>query len=288
MNYGLDGTRRIETCLPYLQHPVDDRALVVRAKQGNESGLALEIRNAVQSVDADQPGYDILPLQSVVEASLAVRRLALYLLSGLSALALLLAAMGLYGVISWGGVAQCTQEIGIRMALGADRSAVLRMVSREGLRLAGIGIGLGLGASLLLSRTMGSLLFGVRNNDPMTYSTLSAVLLAVALLFARLPAHRATKVDPIIALRGEQKKTRKRSAMAARKVRRSSPLASDRFTVPGLRSTTPARKIHPEGETAASACRRTLPAVAAAPHASPVRRFAPPSTPRCGGPPGWY
>lgn len=202
MNYGLDGTRRVEAYLPYLQRPVGDMTLVLRAKQGNESGLALEIRNAVQSVDANQPVYDIRPLQSVVEASLAARRLALYLLGGLSTLALLLAAVGLYGVISW-SVAQRTQEIGIRMALGADRSTVLRMILREGLRLAGIGIGLGLAASLLLSRTMGSLLYGVRSDDPMTYATLSAALLAVALLSAWLPARRATQVDPIIALRGE-------------------------------------------------------------------------------------
>lgn len=156
----------------------------------------------MQSVDPDQLVFHVHTMEDRVAKSLTARTISLELLAGFAALALLLAALGLYGVISY-SVAQRTQEIGIRMALGAGRGAVLGMILKQGLRLALAGVGIGLTGGLLLSRTMGSLLYGVKGDDPLTCAALSIVLLSVAALSAWLPARRATRVDPMVALRGE-------------------------------------------------------------------------------------
>ncbi len=156
----------------------------------------------MQSVDLDQSVFHVHTMEDRVAKSLTARTISLELLAGFAALALLLAALGLYGVISY-SVAQRTQEIGIRMTLGAGRGAVLGMILKQGLRLALTGVGIGLTGGLLLSRTMGSLLYGVKGDDPLTYAALSVLLLSVAALSAWLPARRATRVDPMVALRGE-------------------------------------------------------------------------------------
>jgi putative ABC transport system permease protein len=139
-------------------------------------------------------------MDDLVSDRTAERRLAVMLISVFAAVALLLAAVGIYGVMSY-AVAQRTQEIGIRMALGAERRDILRMVLRHGSLMAVIGIGLGLTVALGLARLITSLLFQVSATDPPTFSVVPVVLIAVALLACYIPARRATRVDPLVALR---------------------------------------------------------------------------------------
>jgi putative ABC transport system permease protein len=142
-------------------------------------------------------------MQELVNSSVSTRRITLILLGLFSALALVLAAIGIYGVISY-SVAQRTHEIGIRMALGADHGGVLRMILAQGVKIAGAGVVIGLGASFGLTRLlMTNLLFSVRAADPLTFAAVAIVLVLVAMLACYIPARRALRVDPIIALRYE-------------------------------------------------------------------------------------
>jgi putative ABC transport system permease protein len=141
-------------------------------------------------------------MQQLVRDSVSTRRITLILLGLFSALALVLAAIGIYGVISY-SVAQRTHEIGIRMALGADRAGVLRMILAQGMKIAGAGVVIGLAASFGLTRWMAKLLFSVSAADPLTFTAVALVLVLIALLACYIPARRALRVDPIIALRYE-------------------------------------------------------------------------------------
>jgi putative ABC transport system permease protein len=153
-------------------------------------------------VDKDQPVFDIATMQQLVGNSVATRRLTLILLGLFSALALLLAAIGIYGVISY-SVAQRTHEIGIRMALGAQRSDVLKMIFAQGVKIAGAGLAIGILASLGLTRLMASLLFSVSAVDPPTFLAVAIVLALISMLACYIPARRTLRVDPMIALRYE-------------------------------------------------------------------------------------
>jgi putative ABC transport system permease protein len=164
--------------------------------------LAASVREQVHPLDKDQSVAEMQALDQVVSASLAQPRLNTLLLAGFAALALLLAAIGVYGVISY-SVAQRTREIGVRMALGASRGKVLRMVVGESLLLTIAGLGVGLVAAFALARVMTSLLYGVTPSDPATFLAVSLLLAGVAFLAAYIPARRATKVDPMVALRYE-------------------------------------------------------------------------------------
>jgi len=176
-------------------------ALVVRTSIEPMS-LAAPVRNAIWSVDKDQTVADIDTMDHIVAEAVARQRFSMLLLGLFAALALLLASIGIYGVMSY-SVAQRTREIGIRIALGARRTDVLQMTVKQGLKLVGAGMLLGLLAAILLTRVMASLLFGISATDPITFIGISVVLLAVAILASYVPALRATKVDPIVALRAQ-------------------------------------------------------------------------------------
>jgi putative ABC transport system permease protein len=192
---------RVQGYLPYLQFPTRGLGVVVRSAQEPER-LTAAVRRAVLSVDAEQPVYNVRTLAEVRAASYAPETFNLTLLSVFACVALVLAAVGLYGVMSY-AVEQRTREIGVRMALGARAADVLRMVARQGMKLALAGLALGLAGALVLTRVMQSLLFGVTATDPLTFVCVSLLLAAVALLACLVPARRATKVDPMAALRYE-------------------------------------------------------------------------------------
>jgi putative ABC transport system permease protein len=153
-------------------------------------------------VDKQQPVSDVMPLEQLVGENLAPRRMQASLLGGFAGLALLLASIGIYAVLSF-IVTQRTQEIGVRVALGAHSGDVLRMVFSHGLRLFAVGAALGLAAALALSRTTSHLLYGISATDPFSFLTVTFVLGLVTLLACYVPARRAMRVDPLVALRYE-------------------------------------------------------------------------------------
>ncbi|MEY2485355.1 MAG: hypothetical protein QOH39_1003 [Verrucomicrobiota bacterium] len=186
--------------LPFTQaNFFEPRALVVKTNLEPLS-LAATVRKTVWEIDKDQPVSDIASMENIVSESVARQRFSMLLLGVFATLALVLAAVGIYGVMSC-SVAQRTREIGIRMALGAQRSDVLKLTVGHGLRLVTIGVVIGLSVALVLTRVMSSLLFGVSATDPMTFISISVVLISVAVLASYVPALRATKVDPMFALR---------------------------------------------------------------------------------------
>jgi putative ABC transport system permease protein len=156
----------------------------------------------VQSVDPSLPVFGERTMEDVVSSSLARRRFALQVVGGFGVLALLLAGVGVYGVVAY-SVSQRTREIGIRLALGARPADVLRLVVGSGMKLTLLGVGLGLAASFGIARLLASLLYGVSPGDPATYALVAVLLACVALLACLIPARRATKVDPMVALRYE-------------------------------------------------------------------------------------
>jgi len=162
--------------------------------------LAEAVRQQVWSVDSEQPVSGAMPLSDMVDDNLASRRMQASLLTGFAAIALLLVTLGIYAVLSF-AVAQRTQEIGVRVALGAQPAQVLRMIFSQGLKLFLIGAAIGLVAAFLLTRAISHLLFHVSPYDPASFAAITTLLVAVALLACYLPARRATQVDPLIALR---------------------------------------------------------------------------------------
>ena len=177
------------------------RDLAIRTS-GDPLGLAVATRQAVWSIDRDQPVSNVMTLDDLLDHEVAHRRVQAALLGGLASLALILACVGIYGVLSY-LVTQRTQEIGIRVALGANGADVFRTVAGHGMTLAAIGILAGAAAALALSRMLASLLFGVQATDPVTYAGAVAVFATVALLACYFPARRAARVDPMVALRHE-------------------------------------------------------------------------------------
>jgi putative ABC transport system permease protein len=173
-------------------------ALVVRTAVDPLS-LATSVRNAIWAVDKDQPVSNINSMEHIVAGAVARQRFSMLLLAVFAGLALVLAAVGIYGVMSY-SVAQRTHEIGIRMALGAQRSDVVKLAIGQGFKLVITGVAIGLVAAFILTRVMSSLLFGVSATDPMTFAAISVVFMSVAILASYIPALRATKVDPMIAL----------------------------------------------------------------------------------------
>jgi putative ABC transport system permease protein len=175
--------------------------LVVRT-MGDPVAFAPTLRRIVWELDRDLPLDNVQAMEQILGESVAASRFTTSLLSLLAGVALLLAAIGIYGVLSF-TVTQRTGEIGIRMALGAQRGVVRRLVVRQGMMLALLGVGAGLGTALSVTRLLSTLLFGVSATDPTVFAAVALLLTAVAFLAAYLPARRASLIDPMVALRSE-------------------------------------------------------------------------------------
>jgi putative ABC transport system permease protein len=209
-NYGLDSPGPVQAEMYRARAQVPDKyqpllaeraSLLVRTFQEPET-LTAAVRRAVQEVDPNQPLYNVQTMEQVVSDSVASQRLSMMLLLIFAAVAVVLAAVGIYGVMSY-AVAQRTHEIGVRMALGAQGGDVLRMVVRQGMLLVLIGVGAGLLLAAALTRLMSGLLYGISATDPLTFAGVPLLLFAVSLIACLVPARRATKVDPMEALRYE-------------------------------------------------------------------------------------
>ena len=199
---GLDLPTHPEIYRPYVQAPYPSSMILMVRTDSNPTALASAIRKEVWAIDKDVPVADVQTLAQVISESLATRRSTMLLLAAFAGLALLLGSIGIYGVVTY-AVSQRTHEIGIRIALGAQMSDVLRLVIRNGMVLVLAGVGIGLAGAFALTRLMSTLLFEVRSTDALTFAIVSALLIAVALLACYLPARRATRVDPLVALRYE-------------------------------------------------------------------------------------
>jgi putative ABC transport system permease protein len=199
--YGLHDQGREQLWVPYSYRTWRYAVITVRTS-ADPNVLANSARQAIQGVDRDQAIMSIAPLTDAIRNALAERRLVLTLVGAFAGAALLLATLGVYGVTA-SAVTQRTRELGIRMALGADRRAVLWSVMSEPARLVAVGLSLGLVGALAAGRLVQGLLYGMEPTDPLTLAVVAGILLAIALLAALLPARRATKVDPMIALRTE-------------------------------------------------------------------------------------
>jgi predicted permease len=198
---GLAAEPRIQYYLPYRQVGMPMLTIAARTA-GRPESYVNAIRDAVRSVDPDQPVAGVHNMEELLEQSVGQRKLAMLLLSLFSGIALLLASVGIYGVMSY-SVTQRSREIGVRIALGADRGVVLGMVLRQGMRLALAGVALGLLAAFGLTRLIASQLYDVRPTDPVTFVLVATLLTAVALMANLVPALRATRVDPAVVLRDE-------------------------------------------------------------------------------------
>jgi putative ABC transport system permease protein len=199
-NESLNPTRRKTAYVPHTQYSADDMSLAIRAR--NPENLATAIQKHVKAMNPDLPIINLRTMTEVVSQSVWQPRLYAILFVVFAAVALALASVGLYGVMAY-SVSERSREMGIRMALGAQRRDVLKLVVAEGMTLTLFGIGVGLAAALALTRLMRSLLFEVGVTDPLTFSVIAVLLTLVALLACYIPARRATKVDPMVALRHE-------------------------------------------------------------------------------------
>ncbi|MBI1761613.1 MAG: ABC transporter permease [Acidobacteria bacterium] len=200
-HYGLAQQTTLQTYEPYTQQTFSTMTLVARTT-GDPLALSAAIRNAVLSLDKEQPVSSLRTLDQLVSTSIEQQQFSMLLLGVFAAVAMLLAAVGIYGVLSY-AVTQRTHEIGIRMALGAGQREVLRLVVGQGMRLTLLGVATGLVAAFALTRLMAALLFSVSATDPLTFAAIAVLLLLVAFVACWIPARRATQVDPLIALRAE-------------------------------------------------------------------------------------
>jgi putative ABC transport system permease protein len=190
-----------EMYMPFAQQPESETALMIRTANNPES-IAAAVRNEVRGLDKTQLVYDVRTLESVMSEAVVTPRFRTSLLGVFAVVALILAMVGIYGVMSY-AVTQRTHEIGIRMALGARAVDVLKLIVKNGMAPVLLGVTLGLGAAIGLTRLMASFLFGVTPTDALTFATVSVGLALVALIACCIPARRATKVDPLVALRYE-------------------------------------------------------------------------------------
>jgi putative ABC transport system permease protein len=197
----LETQSRVQLYWPYAQNPWAYISLAVRTSL-DPASLAAPIRREVLKTDPEQPIAMVRTMDQLLAGSLARRRFSMLLLASFAGTALLLAAVGTYGVISY-AVTQRAHEMGIRTALGAPRLVILRLILGQGLLLTATGVAIGLAGSIAVTRLIADLLFNVRPTDPVTFAMVALFLTAVALTASLLPALRATKVDPVVVLRNE-------------------------------------------------------------------------------------
>jgi putative ABC transport system permease protein len=196
---GLDFDPRPEVFMPFSQLPFGSMTFVVRSS-ADPATLIPALKARIWTVDPTLPFYDIATVDALVSQSLASRRSITQLLSGLAGLAFLLAAAGIYGVLSF-SIARRTRELGVRIAMGAEAKDIFRLVLGEGMMLVGAGVVFGLAGAFVATRVLGALLYNVSPTDPLTLAGTTALLFAVAMLACYVPARRATRVDPLLALR---------------------------------------------------------------------------------------
>jgi putative ABC transport system permease protein len=199
--YALDKKPPMQIYLPHSQFPTSFNSIVVKT-EGDPRAMVNQVRREILAVDKDQAVFNVTTLDQLRGESMSIRSFFMLLLLVFAGLALALAAVGIYGVMSY-VASQRTHEIGIRMALGAQARDVLKLLIGNGMALTLIGVVAGLAGAFAVTRLMAGLLFGVTATDALTFITVSAGLLAVALLACYIPARRATKVDPLEALRYE-------------------------------------------------------------------------------------
>jgi putative ABC transport system permease protein len=201
LHNGLGESVSLESYLAFPQNPWSYVGLAVRT-HGDPGAVYGAVRGLVAQIDPELPVHDMRPMEQVVAETMASRRLTLWLIGAFAALAFVLASVGIYGVMSY-AVTERVHEIGVRMALGAQRRDVLRLVVGHGMRHAAIGLLLGSVAAFFAARAMTTLLFGIRPSDPLTYIGIVVVLALAAFAACYVPARRATAVDPMVALRYE-------------------------------------------------------------------------------------
>jgi putative ABC transport system permease protein len=194
-------SNRVQGYFAFAQNPSDDMTVILKAS-GDPNQLIAAVRQQVKAIDPDQPIYSVRTMDEIRAESVAPERLNLTLLSIFAGIALVLAIVGIYGVMSY-SVTQRTHEIGIRMAIGAQPADVFRMIISQGMLLALIGVGIGLIGAFALTRLMATMLFGVEPTDPATFIAIAVLLTGVALVACYVPGRRATKVDPVVSLRYE-------------------------------------------------------------------------------------
>jgi putative ABC transport system permease protein len=198
---GLNEPNAPQLYMPYRQWPVDSMGIVIKTTTPPDA-LTAAVRREVHAIDPNLPVSNIGSLEQLISESISQPRFYMTLLTVFATVALALAAIGIFGVLSY-AVSQRTREIGIRMALGAPGRTVVNLIVRQAMVLVVSGVAAGTIAALFLSQTIAKMLFGVTPSDPVTFAGVAAVLMAVALFAAYVPARRATRVDPIIALRAE-------------------------------------------------------------------------------------
>jgi putative ABC transport system permease protein len=201
MGGALEPTGRVETYVPYWQFTEPGMNVVLKTA-GDPAALAGPLRRAVASIDREVPVSNVQPLSDMVRDSIDQPRFVMSLASAFALVAVALAAIGIYGVMAY-SVSQRTAEFGVRVALGAERSEVFRLVLGDALKLTAAGVVVGVAGSLLISRWLGALKYGVQGADPLTLAATSVALVLVAVIASLIPARRATRVDPIEALRAE-------------------------------------------------------------------------------------
>jgi putative ABC transport system permease protein len=199
--YGLDAPVEPAIYVPHMQRPVDSMGVVVRTA-GEPAAMSSAVRSEILKLDAGQPVSNVRTMQAVLSDSLMLRRVSMLLIAVFAALALTLATVGIYGLTAY-SVSRRTHEIGLRVALGASQSQILRLVVGRGLVTSLAGAAVGVGAALELTRGLSSMLYGVGATDPLLFAGVPLLLVAVSVLASYIPARRATRIDPLAALRYE-------------------------------------------------------------------------------------